>query len=190
MKKVLLLITFITAIALCASAQTLIDFTGMPVATTPTPMPTNYPSSANIYWDNFLYVTPGLWSGAGPGFWVDPATKHNTTLFIGGPWQSIAQGSIELQLKNPGPNISTFTPVSMLLAAGWNPNSVLVAAYCNSKLVGTTVWNLTTTPQTFTFPSVWTNVTQLVFTADPNMTSAVHPTPGSMVIYSFVLIAH
>jgi len=187
MKRNLLVLGFVVALALNAGAQTYIDFSGMPFASVPTPMANHPAAVSNLFWDNFLYVTPGMWHGAGPGFWVDPTTQHNTVLFIGGPWQSVAQGSIVMRVQQP-PNVSTFQPVSITLSSGWIPNGVVVTAYANSRLVGTLTWNLTTTPAIHQFPATWTNITQLVFTADPSVANAVHPQPGSMVIYNFLLI--
>lgn len=189
MKKTLCVLSFVVAMVLCVSAQTYIDFSYMPIAKVPTPMPTT-PDQFNMAWDNFLYVTPGIWTGAGAGFWVDPSTKHNTVAFIGGPYQSVAQGSVTFQLPTVAPNVRTFQPISVTLTAGWTPNPVLVTAYCNSRLVGTVTWNLTTTPTIFKFPAEWTNITQLVFTAEPMMANSVYPQPGSAVMYNFLLVEH
>ena len=190
MKRLLLLISVVAALTLCASAQTYIDFHQMPITNTPAPMPDNYPAVSGLAWDNFYYVTPGSWKGAGPGFWVDPASYHNTVGFIGGPYCNLPAacfGSIKLQ--RPGsarPSLPTFTPVSISVAAGWLPNNVTVTAYEDSKFVGTVVWKLTTKPQTFSFPAAW-RVTQLVFTPEFIATSAIYPQAGSMVVYSLVL---
>ena len=189
MKKPLLLISVLAALALCASAQTYIDFHQMPIANTPAPMPDNYPAVSGLAWDNFYYVTPGSWKGAGPGFWVDPASHHNTVVFVGGPFCNIPAacfGSIKLQ--RPGadrPSFPTFTPASISVAAGWLPNNVIVTGYDNSRFVGSVVWSLTTKPQTFAFPATW-HVTQIVFTPEFISTDSV-PHAGSMVVYSLVL---
>lgn len=192
MKRIVLLIALVAALALCAGAQTDINFQQMPLVQTPTLMPDSYPEGMNLYWNSFYYVTPGLWSGAGPGFWIDPATQHNTVAFIGGPTCNSrvpCSGSIKLNPIVLAPLNRTFTPVSISLSAGWLPNRVTVMAYNNSRFVGSVVWNLGTIPQTFTFPTAW-NVTQLVFTPDfINMTPVNHGA-ASMVVYDFTLIAH
>lgn len=191
MKRIVLLVTFLVVMALCASAQTYIDFHQLPPAGAPTLMPDYYPEGANLYWDNFYYVTPGLWTDAGPGFWVDPATHHNTVAFMGGPLCSLAlpcTGSIKL-IPRAGA-LSTFTPVSISMTAGWTTNKVTVRAYNNSKFVGTVTWQLTNKPQAFVFPVTWKNVTQLVFAPDFNLSPVVKGNAGSMVIYSFVLMIH
>src|SRR5215472_15485081 len=153
MKRILLLLSIILSLALCASAQTYIDFHQMPIAKAPSPMPDYYPEGTHLLWDNFYYVTPGLWKEAGRGFWVDPATHHNTVAFIGGPMCTLAlpcYGSIKLG-QPISPTAQTFTPVSITLTAGWTANKLTVMGYNNGKFVGSLVWNLTTTPKTYTF---------------------------------------
>ena len=192
MKRIVLLISFLAFLGLCASAQTYIDFHQMPLAATPTLMPDFYPEEMSLYWDNFYYVTPGLWSAEGRGFWVDPATKHNTVAFIGGPLCTLAvpcNGSIKMSQIMMNPVNKTFAPISMSISAGWMPNKVIVTAYNNSKFVGRLVWQLTTKPQTFSFPAAW-NITQLVFTPEFTPSNSVNPKAGSMVVYSFVLMEH
>ena len=111
MKRIVLLISFIAMVGLCAGAQSYIDFHQMPTAATPTVMPDYYPEKSGLNWDNFYYVTPGLWRDAGPGFWVDPAKQHNTVAFLGGPLCTLAvpcDGSIKLAPR-PGA-MTTFTP--------------------------------------------------------------------------------
>ena len=192
MKRIVLLISFIVAVALCSGAQTLIDFHQMPIAGTPTVMPDYFPEGMNLYWDNFLYVTPGIWSGAGAGFWVDPSTRHNTVAFFGGPLCTLAvpcSASIKLNPIVLAPLNKTFTPVNITLSAGWYANNVTVLAYNNGKFVGSLRWALTTTPQAFTFPAAWT-VTQLVFTPDVINANSVNPNAGSVVIYTFTLMTN
>ncbi len=189
MKRIVLLSSFLILVVLCASAQNYVDFREMPIARTPALMPDAYPEGSGMSWDNFYYVTPGLWSGAGRGFWVDPATQHNSVAFIGGPLCTLAvpcNGSIKMNSIMMAPFNRTFTPVSISISAGWFPNKVTVTAYNNGRFVGTAVWNLTTQPHTFPFPPTWTAVTQLVFMPDVPLSRAVHPTAGSMVVYSFI----
>jgi hypothetical protein len=194
MKRIVLLICFVAAMSLCAGAQTYyIDFHGMPIATSPAPMPDFYPEQSGMYWDNFYYVTPGVWKDAGAGFWVDPSTKHNTVAFIGGPLCNLAiacHGSIKLVPMMMAPFNKTFTPVSITLTAGWLPNKVTVTAFNNGTFVGRLVWNLTIEPQTFEFPPTWKNVTQLSFIPDVIPSNTTNPKAGSMVIYSFVIMEH
>ena len=183
MKRIVLLITFVAALSLCAGAQTLIDFHEMPIASTPAPMPDLY---ASLYWDGFNYVTPGLWKGAGLGFWVDPSTKHNTVAFTGGPYCQLSVPCAGMIKMNPIMATmvnKTFTPINIIMSAGWTWNTVTVTAYNSGKYVGTVQWKLTTTPQLYTFPAAW-NVTQLVVT--PGMASNAVTAEGSVVIYKFM----
>lgn len=190
MKRSVLLISFLAVAALCvAQTPMYMDFHDMGFAKTPIAMAGQYPGGHNLYWDNFLHVTPGLWAAAGPGFYVEAVGTHANVLFLGGPPQAIAVGSIEM---SPGisttPRVPLFQPISMTLSAGWTPNRVLVTAYLQTNAISNVVWNLTTKPQIFKFPPEWRNVTKLVFTPDPSLKTAVHPTTGSMVIYNFVLV--
>jgi hypothetical protein len=181
MKRIVLLIAFVAAVALCAGAQTYIDFHQMPVAKTPSPMPDYYPDGMNLYWDHFFYVSPGLWSGEGPGFWVDPTTQHNTAVFVGGPTCPIAATCVgTIKVASQRSALSTFTPMRIQMSAGWVPNKVTITAYNNSKFIGTTTVQLTTRPHIFTLPNVWHQVTELVFAPEPIPSNSV-------VIYSFLL---
>ncbi len=185
MKRIVLLVGFLAAMTLCASGQTYINFHEMPIASSPTLMPDNYPSGMNMYWNNFYYVTPGIWTGEGPGFWVDPSTQHNTVVFMGGPLCALATPcTASIKLTPPNTVYGSFSPMNITLSAGWLPSGVTVLAYNNSTFVGSLRWQLTTTPQTFTFPAAW-RVTQLVFTPDVIPANTVNPNVGSVVIYNF-----
>jgi hypothetical protein len=184
MKRIVLLIAFVAAAALCAGAQNLINFADMPIAYTPNPMPDLYPSGTGLNWDRFSYVTPGIWNGAGPGFWVDPATKHNTVAFTGGVLCNLKiPCTAMLKMSQPAANmqIKTFWPGTIVMSAGWQDNRIIIVGYNNGKFVGSVSWKLTTTPQKFTFPATW-RVTQLAFTPDYLGNNAVIP-QGSAVIY-------
>ena len=189
MKRIVLLISFVAALALCASAQTYIDFHDMPMAMTPTPMPSLYPSGVSLYWDNFFYVAPGTWDKAGPGFWVGPTP--NDVVFVGGlmcPLTVPCSGMIRMNPAPVGPTAQTFTPVSMTLSAGWLANHVIITATNNGKLVGTITLKIGTTPHPYSFPASWKNVTELTFTPEFIPNHAVYPQAGSMVIYNFILM--
>ena len=184
MKRIVLLVTFIAAFALCAGAQTVIDFHDMHYVAVPTPMPDYYPQGMGLYWDTFDYVTPGLWTAAGPGFWVDPSSQPNIVAFTGGVMCNLAIPCTGMIKMNPIMAVmqnKTFTPMSIILSAGWQTNNVRVTAYNNGTYVGTLVWKLTTTPQSYYFPAAW-RVTQLAFTPDFIGNNAVIP-DGSVVIY-------
>lgn len=189
MRRIVLLISIVAAFALCAGAQTLVDFHDMPLVSAPTPMPDYYPQGMGLNWDNFSYVTPGFWSGAGPGFWVEPSSNPADVAFVGGVLCNLTvpcTGMIKLNSIMAIPLNQTFTPISMVLSAGWQENKVTVTAYNNGKYVGTVVWQLMTKPTTYTFPAAW-RVTQLAFTPDYLGNNAVIP-DGSVVIYDFMLM--
>ena len=194
MKRAAILIGFVTLLAFCASAQTVIDFSQMPMQKAPAPFPDKYPGVPALHFDNFLYVTPGGWADRGPGFHMMPTTQPNNVAFVGGKYcipASICAASIKLEL--PGatsikPN--TFQPISIVLSAGWAPNNVVVTAYTNGKYVGTKTWSLTTNTAIYKFPPTWLNVTQLVFTPAPVVINTVPRASGSMVVYSFLYVQH
>jgi hypothetical protein len=196
MKRIVFLIAFLAAVALCAGAQTTIDFHQMYLATTPTPMPDYYPDGVNLSWDNFFYVTPGGWKGAGPGFMSDPSLQHNTVAFVGGslcPAAASCVGSIKVTAKYPSatPVMRTFTPLTIEMCGGWKANTVTINAYNNSKFLGQWTVKLTTMPQTFTFPSIFPEVTQLFFA--PGLISSSTSksvTAGSVVIYKMQVMMH
>jgi hypothetical protein len=55
MKKIGLLICLLAALAMCANAQTLIDFSDLPAVANPIALPENYPSGSYLMWSNFYY---------------------------------------------------------------------------------------------------------------------------------------
>jgi hypothetical protein len=189
MKRIVLLVSLLAVVALSASAQTLINFQNMPAVSKPLPMPDFYPAGLNLYWDNFSYVTPGLWAGAGPGFWVDPATLHNTVAFVGGPTCGLKVPCFGTIKQGPPTAVTmvkkSFTPISVTMSAGWQDNYVTVTGYNNGDYVGTILWKVTTACKTFTFPTTW-RVSQLTFTPDYLGNNAAAPN-GSAVIYDITL---
>lgn len=187
MKRIVLLFSFVVALALCASAQMYVDFHDMPLVKAPSPMPGAYPPGANLNWDNFYYVAPSLWKGAGPGFWRIDSTSVNTVAFTGGsalcPTAATCAAKIKL-IPGMFPVPQTFTPVSMTLSAGWANNIVTVVGYNAGKFVGSQTWKLTTTPKIFPFPA-W-KVTELVFIPGIAPGPSITPQAGSMVIFDFL----
>ena len=51
-------------LAIGASAQEQLNFSQLPLLDIPSPMPMGY---GQLNWENFFYVNPATWSGAGPG---------------------------------------------------------------------------------------------------------------------------
>ena len=189
MKRIVLLVGLLAVVALAANAQTLINFQNMHPVAKPLPMPDYYPAGLNLYWDNFSYVTPGMWGGAGPGFWVDPASPHNTVAFVGGPTCGLKVPCFGTIKQGPPIGLTmvkkSFTPISVTMSAGWKDNYVTVTGYNNGEFVGTLLWKVTTDRKTFTFPTAW-RVSQLTFTPDYLGNNATAPN-GSAVIYDITL---
>src|SRR5271167_1063255 len=78
MKKTLVLLACVLALALGASAQQQISFSNLPLVSSPTLLPSGY---SQLNWSNFFYVDPLEWSGAGPGYKYGP--DHGDVAFIG-----------------------------------------------------------------------------------------------------------
>src|SRR5450755_103099 len=125
MKKVALLVT-ILALAMCASAQQLIDFTHLTDTNVPSSIPENY---MGLHWVGIDSVDALSYGDAGPGFFTGPEAM---VAFGGGPLcfpnyggavndgsaaKNICQSSISVGI---GPNaLATFQAVSASVAAGW-----------------------------------------------------------------------
>lgn len=183
MKRIGLLVCVITAMALCASGQTLITFSDMPSVNQPSPMPQDYPTDTYLNWENFYYVSPMQWSESGPGFFRGPDVR---VAFIGGPMcytqPSVCHGSLRIPIS-PGKSLDfPFQPLKIWLSAGWFPNKVMVLAYNHSQYLGSVVWPLGITAQEFDFPATWTMVTELTFIPIPSGGQV-----GSMVAYAFLV---
>ena len=65
MKKTLVLLASLLALAIGANAQQLVNFSQLPLISSPSAMPNGYDQ---LNWGNFFYVDPFTWSGAGPGY--------------------------------------------------------------------------------------------------------------------------
>lgn len=188
MKRIVLLVSFVVALALCAGAQQItVDFHDMNLVKAPMPMPSAYPPGAHLNWENFYYVTPSLWPKAGPGFRNIDSTSVNTVAFTGGsalcPTAATCAAKIKLV---PGmiPVAQTFTPQRFILSAGWANNIVTIVGYNGGKFVGSKIVKLTTTPLAYTFDTPW-KVTELVFIPGIVPGPSITPQAGSMVIYEF-----
>ena len=190
MKRIGLLI-FVLAVAVCAGAQTtmMLTFSDMPSTGIPTPIPDNYPTSTYLNWDGFYYVSPMLWTGAGPGFFTGPDAR---VAFLGGYMckQDPAICSATLKLA-VGPNsTAAFHPVNMVVSAGWSANNVVVLAYNHGQFVGSMPLKLSTTAHIYTLPLNWGMVTQLTFIPSPipaKATNRLGGQAGSMVLYTLTV---
>lgn len=191
MKRIVLLFAFLATVALCAGAQTYIDFHEMPFATTPSPMPDYY---QGLVWANFSYVSPGYWAAEGPGFMPDPSLQHNTAIFVGGPSCPAAAtcaGSIKVESRMATAKVWTFTPKTIEMCAGWKPNTVTINAYNNAKFLGSWTKKLGTMREKIAFPAIFHDVTQLIIVPGLVPSNTVNPqNAGSVVIYGLELQMH
>jgi hypothetical protein len=157
MKKILVLLACVVALALSASAQEYLNFADLPLANSPTPMPNGY---GQLNWTNIFYVDPGQWSGAGSGYKDGPGNQD--VAFVGGKVCRLLQeycfGTIS---SSGGP--TSFQAVSAIVAGGFGPTNMTVTAYNNGKYVGSSFYILGTQMQTLKFPPSWGSITQLVF---------------------------
>lgn len=168
MKKTLVLLACIVALALAASAQENLNFANLPLVGTPAPMPNGY---GQLNWSNISYVDPSLWSGAGPGYKDGPVGQD--VAFVGGKVCRLLQEYCFGTINSAGARTS-FQAVSATVAGGFGPTQITVTAYNNGNYVGSAFYMLGTQMQILNFPSSWGSITQLVF-----QTSA----GGDLVIY-------
>jgi hypothetical protein len=87
MKKTLVLLACLMALAVGATAQEQLNFTTLPLVTSPSPMPNGY---GHLDWGNFFYVNPLGWSSAGPGYKLEP--EDGDVAFIGGAYCQLGPG--------------------------------------------------------------------------------------------------
>jgi len=186
MKRALLFAITFLALAMFASAQTMIDFAGLGPTNTPLAVPENY---AGLNWSGIDYVSPMLWTytngttETGAGFTNGPQVM---VAFGGGPLcykkhggQSVKNVCSITIAAGVGPTaLSQFTPVSVDIAAGWTSDgaqSVTVQAYSDGNLMGSQKFDLAAQAQKFTlvFPN-WGPITELKFIPSPG---------GSVVLY-------
>jgi len=168
MKKALVLLACILAMALAASAQENLNFAELPLVSSPTLMPNGY---GQLNWSNIFYVDPGEWSGAGPGYKDGPFGQD--VAFVGGKVCRLLQEACFGTISSAG-GPTSFQPVSAVVAGGFGPTDITVTAYNNGKYVGSSFYILGTQMQTLNFPSSWGSITQLVFQT---------PNGGDLVLY-------
>jgi hypothetical protein len=160
MKKTLVLLACIVALALAASAQENLNFADLPQVSTPSPMPNGY---GQLYWTNIFYVDPSTWSGPGradPGYRDGPVGQD--VAFVG---SNVCRLLLEYCFGTIGSagGQTSFQVVSAIVAGGFGPTQITVTAYNNGNYVGSSAYLLTTRMQTLNFPSSWGSITQLVF---------------------------
>ena len=159
MKKTLVMLTCLLALAIAASAQENLNFANLPLVSTPTPVPNGY---GQLNWTNFFYVDPYLWSGSGPGFQDSPTSTGMDVAFIGGRVCLLQQDACYGTITSLGGS-SAFQAVSATVAGGFGPSYIIVYAYNNGNYVGSVSYPLGTQMQTINFPASWGGITQLTF---------------------------
>jgi len=193
MKKVTLLATMILALAMCASAQQLIDFTHLTPSSSPMAVPLGY---GGLRWSNIYSVASLRYpdsNGAinrGAGFFTGPEAL---VAFGGGSMcfhdygAAVADGVTDVHICEASVsawNRSVFRPDSAFVSAGWvernadlSPAFITVTAYRNGVQVGSSYqYKLSFTAKKLDFSkNGWGDITDLV----------IHPSPrGSFVIYT------
>jgi hypothetical protein len=160
----------LTVLAAGANAQQQLNFAGLPLVDSPSPVPSGY---GELTWGNFFYVNPYGWTGAGPGYRLGP--QGEDIAFIGGESCRLSGNTCYGTLSDAG----GFELVGANVAAGFGPEAIIVNAYSNGHFVGTANYFLTTKMQTLTFPSSWGVVTEVSIQAGGS--------PGDFVVYSLEL---
>jgi hypothetical protein len=194
MKKVTLLATIILTLAMCASAQQLVDFTQLPASGSPQPVPNGYDGlrwdaiefvSAPLYPDANLYIGANGAVNSGRGFFTG---NEAMVAFGGGPMcyhdygATVADGQTDKHICESSIsawNKAVFQVDSAIVSDGWDASGdfITVTAYNNGVQVGSSFqYPLSTTAQKLDFTkNNWGKITELV----------IHPSPkGSFVIYT------
>jgi hypothetical protein len=154
-------------LAIGAAAQEQLNFSQLPLLDTPAPMPNGY---GQLNWDNFFYVNPATWSGAGPGYKL--GTQSGDVAFVGGRNCRLVGYTCFGTISNQ----AGFQLVSATVAGGYGPAQITVTAYNNGAFLGSAQYFMGTQQQTLSFPQSWGIATQVMF--------QVTGQPGSLVIYN------
>ncbi len=157
MKKTLVLLACILALAIGATAQENLNFSTLPLVSTPSPVPNGY---GGLNWNNIFFVDPYLWSGSGPGYKDGPVGED--VAFVGGKVCRVLQEyCYGIVSSNGGP--TSFQAVSAVVAGGFGPTNITVTAYNNGNYVGSSFYIVSIQMQKLNFPPSWGDITQLVF---------------------------
>jgi len=175
MKKTLALLACLLALVIGATAQEQLNFSNLPLVSSPAPMPAGY---GGLNWSNIFYVDPSQWSGAGPGYkdgLMQGKLLSQDVAFVGSKVCRLLQEACFGSITAVGIN-SQFLPVSATVAGGFGPTQITVTAYNNGVYVGSSFYTLNTQEQTLVFPPAWGTITQIVFQTNDG---------GDLVIYNF-----
>jgi len=157
----------VVALVASASAQEMLNFANLPLVSIPSPMPNGY---GQLDWNNFYYVNPHEWSGAGPGDRLGPVGED--IAFVGGKdCRLIGDACYGILSDSRG-----FVLVGAQVAASYGPTHVSVIAYNNGVYLGSAGYFLNTQIQTLKFPSSWGVATEIIF--------QVTGEPGSLAVYT------
>lgn len=154
MKKIALLVC-ILALAVCASAQTLITFSNLTPSSSPISVPNGY---GNLDWEHVHSVDPLLWAGSGPGFTNGPDA---VSAFVGGNYVCVFQPAACRATISGSAAMPRFQALSASVSAGYQQNVVTFVAYLAGVEVGRQDFNLTVTNQVIDFPTTWGTIDQL-----------------------------
>ncbi len=172
MKRIMLSLITVLALAIGAGAQGIINFGDMPSALDPSPMPNSY---ANLNWTGFFYVNPFVWEGAGPGFRHADWMGGSDVVFAPYACPSLgcyASLSVPVSIRptpnTPQPPRTGFMLVSTHAAAGYptlgpGGSPLVVTAYYNGRFVGSHTYMMDTNVRQLDFPTEWGVVTQVIF---------------------------
>jgi len=171
MKKTLIVLASLLALAIGASAQQQVNFSQLPLISSPAPVPNGYDQ---LNWGNFFYVDPFTWSGAGPGYRLGP--QGDDVAFIGGEYCRLGGGNTCFGTLSSS---SGFELVSAEVAGGYGPAAVTAMAYKNGNYIGAVNFFVGTSMETVTFPSNWGIIT--------NLSLQVTGQTNDLVVYSLSL---
>ena len=150
MKKTLVLLACLMALAIGATAQQQLNFANLPALNSPSPMPAGY---GQLTWGNFFYVNPWGWSGAGSGYKL--GSEGSDVAFLGGEYCRLGGNQCF------GTLTGTFELVSADVAGGYGPAAITATAYNNGAYVGTANFFVGTKRETLSFPSSWGVITEV-----------------------------
>jgi len=152
MKKTLVVLACLLALATGATAQQQLNFSTLPLVNSPSLMPNGY---GGLNWGNFFYVNPYSWSGAGPGYRL--GVQGEDVAFIGGLFCQLNGNTCYGILSDS----AGFELVSARVAGGYDSAAVTATAYNNGAYVGSMNFFVGTAMETVNFPSSWGLVTEV-----------------------------
>jgi hypothetical protein len=158
-------------LATSASAQQTLNFSNLPLVSSPTPMPTGY---GQLTWGNFFYVNPWSWSGSGPGYKL--GAQNDDVAFVGGEFCRISGGNTCFGTLTDSLG---FELLSANVAGGYGPAAITATAYNNGVYVGAMNFFVGTQTETVNFPASWGTITELSL--------QVTGETGDLVVYSLSL---